>query len=77
EIVAHGDKQTSKVVGRKLSELKLPKTATVGAILRKEKILFAEKNVQIESGDHLVIFLTEQQDVDEVEKLFQVGFEFL
>lgn len=35
------------------------------------------KNIQIESGDHLVIFLTEQQDVDEVEKLFQVGFEFL
>ena len=77
EIVAHGDKQTSNVVGRKLSELKLPKSATVGAILRKEKILFAEKNIQIESGDHLVIFLTEQQDVDEVEKLFQVGFEFL
>jgi len=39
--------------------------------------LFAEKNIEIESGDHLVIFLTEQQDVDEVEKLFQVGFEFL
>jgi trk system potassium uptake protein TrkA len=75
--VAHGDKQTSKVVGRTLAELKLPKSATVGAILRKEQILFAEKNIEIESGDHLVIFLTDQHDVDEVEKMFQVGFEFL
>ncbi|WP_430009427.1 Trk system potassium transporter TrkA [Methylophaga lonarensis] len=77
EIVAHGDKQTSQVVGRTLDELRLPASATVGALLRDGQILFAHKEIQIQSEDHLVIFIANQQDVDAVEKLFQVGFEFL
>ena len=77
EIVAHGDRKTSQVVGRRLDELKLPESATVGALMRDGEILFAHKEIQIESGDHLIIFIANQQDVDAVEKLFQVEFEFL
>jgi len=34
ELVAHGDVSSSKVVGRKVEEIKLPKGATIGAIVR-------------------------------------------
>lgn len=34
ELVAHGDAKTSKVVGRRIEEIPLPKGATIGAIVR-------------------------------------------
>ena len=34
ELVAHGDANSSKVVGRKVVDIKLPKGATIGAIVR-------------------------------------------
>jgi len=34
ELVAHGDASSSKVVGRKIADIKLPKGATIGAIVR-------------------------------------------
>lgn len=42
ELVAHGDKKSSKVVGRKVEEIRLPKGATIGAIVRG---LSASKNI--------------------------------
>src|SRR5690606_10137500 len=34
ELVAHGDASASRVVGRRIDEIKLPKSATIGAIVR-------------------------------------------
>jgi trk system potassium uptake protein TrkA len=34
ELVTHGDANSSNVVGRKVAEIKLPKGATIGAIVR-------------------------------------------
>ncbi len=34
ELVAHGDMKSSKVVGRRVEEIRLPKGATIGAIVR-------------------------------------------
>ena len=34
ELVAHGDAQSSNVVGRKIEDIQLPKGATIGAIVR-------------------------------------------
>ena len=41
ELVAHGDRKTSKVVGRRIEELNLPQGVTAGAILRR-KVPLAE-----------------------------------
>ena len=38
ELVAHGDTKSSKVVGRKVEEIKLPKGATIGAIVRAPSV---------------------------------------
>ena len=76
EIVAHGDASNSKVVGRTLGEIKLPEGATIGAIVRGEKVLIAHRYVLVESGDHVILFLVDKSRTREVEKLFQVGFSF-
>ncbi|HET9701201.1 MAG TPA: Trk system potassium transporter TrkA, partial [Burkholderiales bacterium] len=35
ELVAHGDRDSSKVVGRRIEEIKLPEGTTIGAIVRR------------------------------------------
>ncbi|AFJ03689.1 Trk system potassium uptake protein TrkA [Methylophaga frappieri] len=74
EIIAHGDKKTSRVVGRQISEIPLPESSTVAAILRDDDILFPAPQDRIDSGDHLVIFTANRKDVQAVEKLFHVDF---
>ncbi|MDP1558779.1 MAG: Trk system potassium transporter TrkA [Nitrosomonas sp.] len=39
ELVAHGDVKSSNVVGRKIEDIKLPKGATIGAIVRDLSVL--------------------------------------
>ncbi|MEJ2609963.1 MAG: Trk system potassium transporter TrkA [Candidatus Thiodiazotropha sp.] len=77
EAVAHGDQNSSKVVGRAIEEIKLPKGATIGAVVRGEEVLIAHHDTMIESGDHVILFLVDKRKIREVEKLFQVGVTFL
>ncbi len=37
ELVAHGDRESSKVVGRRVEELELPKGVTIGALVRRPR----------------------------------------
>lgn len=80
EIIAHGDKQSSKVVGRKLDELPLPEGASIGAVMRKgekgEEVLIGDRNLVVEDNDHVIIFLTDKSHTKKVEQLFQVGIAF-
>ncbi|MDP8162608.1 Trk system potassium transporter TrkA [Pasteurella skyensis] len=77
EIIVHGDKETSKVVDREVQELKLPPGAIVGAIFRDNDVFIAHKSTKILAGDHLILFLNDQRQVDEIEKLFQLSATFL
>ncbi|MCG7991660.1 MAG: Trk system potassium transporter TrkA [Candidatus Thiodiazotropha lotti] len=77
EAVAHGDRSSSKVVGRVIEEIKLPKGSTIGAVVRGEEVLIAHHDTMIESGDHVILFLVDKRKIREVEKLFQVGVTFL
>ena len=76
EAVAHGDENTSKVVGRRLDEIPLPEGATIGAIVRKEQVLIAHGDVVIESDDHVILFVLDKKRIPEVERLFQVELGF-
>jgi trk system potassium uptake protein TrkA len=81
ETIAHGDSHTSRVVGRKIEDLKLPPGTTIGAIVRgeagKEKVLMAHDDVIIESDDHVILFLVDKEYVHDVERLFQVDATFI
>ena len=76
EAVARGDAKTSRIIGRPVKAIKLPKGVTVGAIVRGETVVVTYENVVIEPDDHLILFLTDKQTVSDVERLFQVGFTF-
>jgi trk system potassium uptake protein TrkA len=77
EAIAHGDQSSSKVIGRTIEEIKLPKGASIGAIVRDEEVLIAHHDTVIGPEDHVILFLQDKRRVVEVEKLFQVGVTFL
>ena len=77
EAVAHGDPDTSRVVGRRIEEIDLPPGTTIAAIVRGEEVIMAHHDTLIESNDHVILFLVDKRRIPEVEKLFQVGVTFL
>ena len=76
EAVAHGDKKTSRVVGRAVDDIKLPPGTTIGAIVRGEEVIIAHHDTVIETEDHVILFLVDKQHIRAVERLFQVGVTF-
>lgn len=80
EVIAHGDKRTSKVVGKALDEIDLPNGASIGAIVREtskgNEVLIAHDDVVVETGDHVIVFLVDKKHTVDIEQLFQVGFTF-
>lgn len=76
EAIAHGDKATSKVVGRAIANINLPKGTTIGAIVRGEQVIIAHDDVVVESNDHIILFVVDKRRIPEVERLFQVGLGF-
>lgn len=76
EAVAHGDKKTSKVVGRSVGRVKLPESAKIGAIIRGNVALIPNDETPIVTGDHVIIFVDNKKHIREVEKCFQVSAGF-
>jgi trk system potassium uptake protein TrkA len=77
EAVAHGSPKESKVVGRKLEEIDLPKGAGIVALVRDGSVIIAHHDTVIETDDHVILFLTDRRKIEYLEKLFQVGVSFV
>ncbi|QIM61845.1 Trk system potassium transport protein TrkA [Pasteurellaceae bacterium Orientalotternb1] len=77
EVIAHGDNQSSKVVGRKVKEIKLPQGAIIGAIVRNHEVLIAHKSTEIRENDRMILLVNDKKHVSEIEKLFQISSFFL
>lgn len=89
EIVARGDRKSSRVVGRRVQDIKLPREAHFGLILRglpdaqaapgeaaEPQVIIPRGETVIESNDHVVLFIPSKRLVREVEKLFRVSATF-
>ncbi|MGD9773895.1 Trk system potassium transporter TrkA [Diaphorobacter sp.] len=89
EIVARGDRKSSRVVGRKVSEIHLPAEVHMGLIVRglpeegaepqpaaQPQVIIPRSHTVIESNDHVVFFLPHKRLVREVEKQFRVSATF-
>jgi len=76
ELIVHGDRQSSRVVGRRIAEIDLPKGATIGAIVRGDQVIMGHHDVVIEAEDHVMVFVINKTTVKKVEKLFQVSIGF-
>ncbi len=76
EAIAHGDKLSSRVVGRAIREIQLPPGTTIGAIVRGNEVIMATSEVVVESDDHVILFVMDKRHIADVERLFQVGLGF-
>ena len=76
ELVVHGDAQSSKIVGRRIDEIDLPKGATIGAIVRDQQVIMGHHDRVIKADDHVIVFVINKKMIGKIEKLFQVGLGF-
>jgi trk system potassium uptake protein TrkA len=77
EAVAHGDENTSKVVGRTIEKIPLPPGTTIGAVVRGKEVLIAHHDIVIQTDDHVILFVVDKRRISDVERLFQVGITFI
>jgi len=77
EAVAHGDKKSSKVVGRAVEDISLPPGTTIGAVVRNDEVIIASSKLVINAEDHVILFVVDKKRIKDVERLFQVGVTFL
>lgn len=73
EIIAKGNKKSSKVVGRLIKKIKLPPGATIAAIVRDNEVIIASSTTEIHEEDHVILFLVNKRYISDIEKLFQVS----
>lgn len=71
EIIVHGDSKTSKLVGKKISQLDLPSSIVIGALVRGDQVLLANDDLTIETDDHAIIFVLEKKRFQELKKCFR------
>ena len=65
------------MVGRRIREIDLPPGATIVGIIRGGRVIVAEDDAHvIETGDHVVVFLTQKRMIPKIEKLFEVWVGF-
>ena len=76
EVKVHGDKKTSKIVGRAVSQVKWPKHVSVAAIVRNNELIVVTDNFLIEDNDHLVVFVGDKKNVSDLGRLFQVTADY-
>jgi trk system potassium uptake protein TrkA len=76
EAIAHGDRSTSKVVGRAVGEIRLPRGARIGALVRGEEIILPDADTLVQSEDHVIVFVPTPRQMRRVEALFKVSASF-
>lgn len=77
ELIARGDRSTSRAVGRPIRELALPDSVRIGALLRKEQVILPGADTVIETDDHVMLLLADKTQVDAVEAAFRVAITFV
>ena len=70
EVVALGTENTSQIIGRKIEDIPWPPATIVGALVRENgELLMAHHDTVIAQGDHIVLFVSDREQVLAVEKL--------
>ncbi len=71
EVVVHGDKNHSDVVGRTVEEINLPDGVVIGSVVRNNEVIMGSRKLVIEENDHVLLVLTDVNKIHEVEELFE------
>ncbi|MDW8260455.1 MAG: Trk system potassium transporter TrkA, partial [Gammaproteobacteria bacterium] len=70
EAVVHGEQRNSRIVGRRIEDIKLPEGTRIGCVVRGNEVIMAHHDVTVQTDDHLVIFIPDRRHVEQVERLF-------
>ena len=70
EAVVHGDAGNSPVIGKRMEDVRLPEGASIGALVRGDRVIMAHHDTVIESNDHVIVFMTDRRHIEQVERLF-------
>ncbi|MDO5686920.1 MAG: Trk system potassium transporter TrkA [Neisseria sp.] len=76
EAVVHGDRKTSKIIGRPFSQIKWPHGCQVAAVVRDDVFFGGHHEIELQEGDHVIFFVSRRQVVHELEKMLQVKLGF-
>jgi trk system potassium uptake protein TrkA len=80
ELIVHGDEKSSRIIGKPIEQIEMPRGATIGAVVRgtgdNAQVLMAHHDVRIQAEDHLIVFVETKRIIPRVEKLFAVGLGF-
>lgn len=77
EAVAHGIEGQSKVVGKSIEEIDLPRGTNIVALVRDERVIIAHHDTVIQADDHVILFMTDRRKIEDLEQLFQVNVKFI
>jgi trk system potassium uptake protein TrkA len=77
EAVVHGDRESSRCVGRRIDEIDLPRGAAIAALVRGDEVVMAHHDTVVQAEDHAIVFVTDKKLLPTVEKLFEVSAGFV
>ncbi|MBK7251627.1 MAG: Trk system potassium transporter TrkA [Gammaproteobacteria bacterium] len=70
EAIVHGNAVTSRVIGRRIDQMRLPQGASIGAVVRGEDVIMAHHDTVVQADDHVILFLADRRHVEQVGRLF-------
>ncbi|MDR3427569.1 Trk system potassium transporter TrkA [Silvimonas sp.] len=76
ELIVHGNKSVSRVIGRRVDEIRMPSHAFLAAIVRAGKVIMVHHDTVIEADDRCILFVHDKMRTREVEHLFAVKLGF-
>ena len=73
EGIVHGTAETSRLVGKSVADIELPKGSQLGAIIRQQRcIIPPTAEIKIQENDRVIFFLSHRESITDIEKLFQI-----
>jgi trk system potassium uptake protein TrkA len=76
EVMEIGVDDNSSIVNKKISKVKFPENAMIGALLRKGEMIVPTDDLEIQTGDSVII-VAQPQAIEKIEKLFGSKRNFL
>lgn len=71
EGIVHANEFTSPLFGKSIKDIPLPEGTAIAAIIRHGELIMPSSSVELTLNDHLVVFLSDRNNVNEIEVLFK------
>ena len=73
EAIVTGDEGTSKLTGKTIQQIKLPRGAYIIGVARDNQSIQARGELVVQEHDHLIVLVTDKSTIPAIESLFQAS----